>query len=103
MRTYREPSKVVHYAALMLGQSALVIGFWLVLVYAVGAALMVGPHGRGSGLLLSPIPPLFGLGCGGLALFLVWRQGSRAIGAATAGLVLNALALALAVWLLNQS
>jgi hypothetical protein len=87
--------------AFLLGQAALLWGVVLAPAYWLGFALLAPQGGRSvTGLDLSPVPPVIGLAMALVALRLAragWKPGA---GLSVAGIVLNAVALAIAIALL---
>jgi hypothetical protein len=84
--------------ALLLGQASVLWGALVAMAYWVGFALLVPQGGRmaATHLGLPLLPPALGLALGAVGLALARLGRHSSVGPAIAGLVLNALAFALA-------
>jgi hypothetical protein len=102
MRLHRLALNAMGALAFLLGQASALWGLVLAPAYWLGFAVLL-PHGRhgasATGLALPMLWPVVGLALGGLGLLLSRHSRARVAGLAVAGLVLNAMAPALAMFL----
>jgi hypothetical protein len=100
MTTYKRISHPAWMVAYVLGQTAIWWGTLVAALYVMGFAILLPQSGRiASGINLPWEVPAIGLGLGGLGLSLAHRCGQPARGAALVGVLVNAVPLALALWL----
>ncbi len=105
MRMERMLNKTVWGAALVLGQASALWGLAVALGWAIGFALIISAKGDVSAEIpfhLSAQPPLIGLGLAALGLLLAQKSRIDVWYYAVAGLILNAIPLALALVLMAR-
>lgn len=104
MRTERLMPKAAWFFSLLLGQASVLLGLMVALGWAFAFALLVPQHGAGwvvgSRASLPIEPPLIGLALGGFGLLFAQRGHLPVARYSVAGMILNAVALVLALILL---
>jgi hypothetical protein len=104
MRTERLIPKTAWFFSLLLGQASVLLGLMVALGWAFAFALLVPQHGAGwvvgSHASLPFEPPLVGLALGGLGLLFAQCGHQPVARFAVVGLLLNTVALVLALILL---
>jgi len=97
--------RTVWCLALVLGQASALWGMMITLGWAIGFVLIISSKGRMESMMqlrLSTVPPLIGLTVAGLALIVAQKSRTSISQYAMAGLVFNAIGLALALVLLSR-
>jgi hypothetical protein len=100
MREQRLVTRAAWWVSLMLGQASLLFGMMIALGWTLAFALILPQRGApliaGPGLGLPLMPPLIGLAIGALGLMIARWSHQPVARFSVAGMVFNALSLALA-------